>query len=110
MPWPRTSCDGCSSITPEPGGRQAGGGRPCPSATSIRRSSLARPDLLALDEALERLSTLDPRQGRVVELRFFGGLTAEETAAVLGVAPITVKRDWALARTWFYRELREGSR
>lgn len=64
------------------------------------------PDLLALDEALDRLARIDARQSRLVELRFFGGLTVEETAAVLGVAPITVKRDWALARTWLYRELR----
>ena len=47
-----------------------------------------------------------PRQGQLVELRFFGGLTVEETAAVLGVAPITVKRDWALARAWLFREMR----
>ena len=68
------------------------------------------PDLVALDDALDRLSALDARQGRLVELRFFGGLTVEETAAVLGIAPITVKRDWALARTWLYRELRGGPR
>ena len=66
------------------------------------------PDMVALDEALDRLSTIDPRQGRLVELRFFGGLTVEETATILGVAPITVKRDWALARTWLYRELSGG--
>jgi RNA polymerase sigma factor (TIGR02999 family) len=65
------------------------------------------PDVVALDDALERLSEIDPRQSRLVELRFFGGLTVEETAAVLGVAAITVKRDWALARTWLYRELRK---
>jgi RNA polymerase sigma factor (TIGR02999 family) len=63
-------------------------------------------DLIALDGALERLAQMDPRQGRLVELRFFGGLTVEETATTLGIAPITVKRDWALARTWLYRELR----
>jgi RNA polymerase sigma factor (TIGR02999 family) len=63
-------------------------------------------DVLELESALEKLTTLDPRQSRLVELRFFGGLTVEETAAVLHVAPITVKRDWALARAWLYRELR----
>ena len=63
-------------------------------------------DILALDVALEKLAAIDERQCRLVELRFFGGLTVEEAAAVLGVAPITVKRDWALARTWLYRELR----
>ena len=66
----------------------------------------ANPDLLALDAALERLAAIDARQARLVELRFFGGLTVEEAAAVLDVAAITVKRDWALARTWLFRELR----
>jgi RNA polymerase sigma factor (TIGR02999 family) len=64
-------------------------------------------DLLALDTALEQLATIDRRQSRLVELRFFGGMTVEETATVLGVAPITVKRDWALAKAWLYRELRD---
>jgi RNA polymerase sigma-70 factor, ECF subfamily len=63
-------------------------------------------DILALDAALEKLAGIDPRQSRLVELRFFGGLTVEEAAALLDIAPITVKRDWALARTWLYRELR----
>ena len=63
-------------------------------------------DVLALDAALERLATIDPRQSQLVELRFFGGLTVAETGTVLGVAPITVKRDWAMARAWLYRELR----
>lgn len=63
-------------------------------------------DILALDVALEKLAGIDPRQSRLVELRFFGGLTVEEAAAVLEIAPITVKRDWALARTWLYREVR----
>jgi RNA polymerase sigma factor (TIGR02999 family) len=58
--------------------------------------------LLELDEALQRLAKLDPRQSRVVELRFFGGLTVEETAEVMGVSPKTVKRDWAVARAWLY--------
>jgi RNA polymerase sigma factor (TIGR02999 family) len=62
-------------------------------------------DLMALDHALDKLARIDARHGRLVELRFFGGLTVEETAAILGIAPITVKRDWALARTWLYREL-----
>lgn len=62
-------------------------------------------DVLTLDAALERLGTLDERQSRLVELRFFAGLTVEETAIALGVSPITVKRDWALARAWLYREL-----
>lgn len=62
-------------------------------------------DLLALDEALSSLAALDARQARVVELRFFGGLTVEETAEAAGVSPATVKRDWTLARAWLKREL-----
>jgi len=62
-------------------------------------------DLVLLDQALQELSELDPRHGRIVELRFFGGLTLEETAEVLGVSPATVKRDWSLARAWLYRRL-----
>jgi RNA polymerase sigma factor (sigma-70 family) len=62
-------------------------------------------DLPAIDAALSRLEQLDPTQGRIVELRFFGGLTIEETAQVVGVSPATVKREWALARAWLHREL-----
>jgi RNA polymerase sigma factor (TIGR02999 family) len=62
-------------------------------------------NLLALDTALEKLAAVDERQGRLVELRYFGGLTVEETAAALDVSPVTVKRDWALARAWLFREL-----
>jgi RNA polymerase sigma factor (TIGR02999 family) len=62
-------------------------------------------DVLALNEALERLTKLDPRQGRVVELHFFGGLTFEEIAEVLGIAARTVKRDWTMARSWLHNQL-----
>ena len=62
-------------------------------------------DLVALDEALEGLAKLDARQARIVELRFFGGLTIEEAAEVLKVSTGTVRRDWRLARAWLYREL-----
>ena len=62
-------------------------------------------DLLALHEALEKLAVLDPDQARLVELRYFGGLTIEETAEALAVSPATVKREWALARAWLRREL-----
>ena len=62
-------------------------------------------DLLALDEAIERLAALDPAQARIVELRFFGGLTVEETADALDVSPATVKRHWTVARAWLAREL-----
>jgi RNA polymerase sigma factor (TIGR02999 family) len=66
-------------------------------------------DLVALDDALGRLSTLDPQQGRLIELRFFGGLSIEETAVVLGVSPATVKREWATARAWMRRELKKDA-
>jgi RNA polymerase sigma factor (TIGR02999 family) len=62
-------------------------------------------DLLAVDMALERLAQHDPHQARIVELRFFGGLTNEETAEALGISPATVKRSWAVARAWLFREL-----
>jgi RNA polymerase sigma factor (TIGR02999 family) len=62
-------------------------------------------DLLALDDALNELSRFDPQQARIVELRFFGGLSIEETAGVLQVSQATVKRDWSVARAWLYREI-----
>jgi RNA polymerase sigma factor (sigma-70 family) len=67
-------------------------------------------DLVSLDEALDALATLDPRKARVVELRFFGGLSVEETADVLRVSPQTVLRDWKLAKAWLLREVRRGGR
>ena len=63
------------------------------------------PDLVALDDALNQLAVFDLRKCRVVELRFFGGATVEESAAALGVSPDTIKRDWRLARTWLLRDL-----
>jgi RNA polymerase sigma factor (TIGR02999 family) len=63
-------------------------------------------DVLALDEALERLAAIDPQQAKVVELRYFAGMTIEETAAALDVSTGTVKRDWSVAKAWLYRELR----
>ncbi len=63
------------------------------------------PELLALDRALEELEQLDPQQARVVELRFFAGLTVEETAEVAGISPRTVKRDWRTAKAWLRREI-----
>jgi len=62
-------------------------------------------ELVALDEALDGLATVDQRKSRVVELRYFGGLSVEETAEVLHVSPITVMRDWSLAKAWLYRAL-----
>jgi RNA polymerase sigma factor (TIGR02999 family) len=66
-------------------------------------------DLVALDQALERLAAIDERQARIVELRFFGGMTVEETAVVIGASDRTVKRDWQMARAWLRRELARDS-
>ena len=65
-------------------------------------------DLVALDEALRRLAEFDPRQGAIVELRFFGGLTIEQTAQVLDISPTTIKREWQAARAWLFGELRQS--
>ncbi len=62
-------------------------------------------DVIALDGALDRLSQLDPQQSRIVELRFFAGLTIEDTSEVMGISPATVKRDWTSARAWLHREI-----
>jgi RNA polymerase sigma-70 factor (ECF subfamily) len=62
-------------------------------------------ELIALDEALDRLGTLNERQARIVECRFYGGMSVEETAEALGISPATVKREWATARAWLNREL-----
>jgi RNA polymerase sigma factor (TIGR02999 family) len=64
-------------------------------------------DLEALDDALNRLARLDPQQSRLIELRFFGGLSIEEAAVVLGISPATVKREWATARAWLQREMKQ---
>jgi RNA polymerase sigma factor (TIGR02999 family) len=63
-------------------------------------------DIVALDEALERLAEFDEQQSRIVELRFFSGLTVEETAEVLSISPATVKRDWSMAKAWLHREIK----
>ena len=65
-------------------------------------------DLLALDDALTRLAKLDPQQARIVELRFFSGFSIEDTAAVLGISPSSVKRDWRAAKAWLRHELTKG--
>ena|ERR1035441_4770521 len=67
------------------------------------------PDLVALDDAMNALARHDPRKVQVVEMRFFGGLSVEETAEVLKVSPVTVKRDWSTAKLWLYRELAGGA-
>jgi len=85
---------------------------------AVRRASLEEEniclpapeaDVVALDEALQTLARFDSRKARVVELRFFGGLTVEETAAALNVSPQTVLRDWKLARAWLSRELNRSA-
>lgn len=65
-------------------------------------------DLISLDDALGKLAALDPEQSRLVELRFFGGLSIEEAAVVLGVSPATAKREWSVARAWLRRALKRG--
>jgi RNA polymerase sigma factor (TIGR02999 family) len=78
-------------------------------AICLDESLVVSPDrpgeLLALDEALERLSKLNSRHSKIVELRFFGGMNEEETGAVLGISGRTVKRDWRVAKAWLYNEL-----
>jgi RNA polymerase sigma factor (TIGR02999 family) len=63
--------------------------------------------LLILDDALERLSAIDPRKTRIVEMRYFGGMSVEETAQALNLSPITIKREWSKARAWLYREMQQ---
>ena len=65
-------------------------------------------DLLALDDAMQRLAELDPRQSQIVELRFFGGLSIEETAQAVNISPATTKREWATARLWLYQAITDG--
>jgi DNA-directed RNA polymerase specialized sigma24 family protein len=67
------------------------------------------PDLIELDDALSTLAAIDPRKAKVVELRFFGGLSVDETAEVLKLSPDTVMRDWRLPKVWLARELKHGA-
>ena len=85
--------------------QKRGGDAVLVSFTSALHAPDKTEDLVALDDALQTLARLDERRSRVVELRFFGGLSVEETAAVLSVSPDTVMRDWKLARAWLRREL-----
>ena len=82
-----------------------GGGMAVTTAHDVAIAPGQDVDLIALDGALTRLAALDAQQERIVELRFFTGLTVEETAEALGISPATVKRDWATAKAWLYREL-----
>jgi RNA polymerase sigma factor (TIGR02999 family) len=86
--------------------KRGGGAAKVPLDDVVLAAQTRPAELVVLDEALTRLAALSPRQARVVECRFFGGLEVEETAAALEVSPATVKRDWTLARAWLNRELR----
>jgi RNA polymerase sigma-70 factor, ECF subfamily len=76
---------------------------------AVGGDGLEAPDVLALDRALADLEAMDPDQGRLVELKFFGGLTVDEIAAVMNISPRTVKREWSVARAWLYRALQDGA-
>lgn len=89
--------------------KKRGGGVPIESLDNTNALAIAQArgdELMALDEALTRLSALNDRQSRIVECRFYGGMSIDETADALGVSPATVKREWATARAWLNRELR----
>lgn len=89
---------------------QKRGGRPERAALDVDALPAHLPDeqVIALDEALRRLETRNERYGRIIECRFFAGMSIEETAAVLHVSPTTVKRDWMVARAWLHRELSDA--
>jgi len=86
--------------------KRGGGREAVPLDEALVFSPEKSADFLELDSALDRLAELDPRQARIVELRFFGGLTVEEAAEVLGISPKTVKRDWSVAKAWLHGELK----
>jgi RNA polymerase sigma factor (TIGR02999 family) len=88
--------------------KRGGGGVQLSLTDALVTSSEKGQDLVALDDALDALARVDERKSKVVELRFFGGLTVAETAAVLMVSPETVMRDWKLARAWLRRELKDA--
>ena len=75
---------------------------------SLPNNEIREVDLIALDEALQKLAMFDAQQSKIVELRFFGGLTIVETAHAMGMSPATVKREWAIAKAWLYRNLKDG--
>jgi len=90
-------------------GKRGDGERPISLDEALVLTHMPNVDLLALDQVLSRLAALDPQQSRVVELRFFGGLTMDETAEVMNISPATVGREWTLARAWLYAELRRST-
>jgi RNA polymerase sigma-70 factor, ECF subfamily len=86
--------------------KRGGGAEAVPLDEALIFSPERSAEFLELDSALERLAAMDPRQAKIVEMRFFGGLTVEETAEVLGISPKTVKRDWTVAKAWLHAELK----
>jgi RNA polymerase sigma-70 factor (ECF subfamily) len=86
--------------------KRGGGERTVPIDEALVFAPEQSLELVKLDEALERLTKLDPRQGKIVELRFFGGLTVEQAADLLGISQKTVKRDWSMAKAWLHGEVR----
>jgi RNA polymerase sigma-70 factor (ECF subfamily) len=88
------------------GAKRGGGGKPVSLDDVAVMSPMKSTDLVALDNALHRLAEIDPRKAQLVELRFFGGLSVEESAAVLKISRITVIRDWNLAKVWLLRDLK----
>lgn len=90
--------------------KRGGGAREVSFDETVLMSKERSSDLVALDEALTRLAEMDSRKAQVVEMRFFGGMSVEETAEALAVSQNTVKRDWSTARAWLYTEVTSGAR
>lgn len=88
--------------------KRGGGQASVPLEEALSLSQPSEPSLIELDEALTTLAQHDKRKSQIVELRYFGGLSIEETAEVLGISPTTVRREWTLAKAWLRRELRKG--
>lgn len=78
--------------------------------TVLVMAEMPRTDVMALDDALQTLAKIDEQQSRIVEMRFFGGLTTEQAAEVLGISRSTAKRDWNVARAWLSRQMKRGAR
>ena len=89
--------------------KHGGEAQQVPIETALLMKSERAAELIALDEALEEFAVLDPRKARVVELRYFGGLSLEETAEAVGLSLMTVRRDWQAAKAWLYRRLKHDS-
>jgi len=86
--------------------KRGGGQKPVPIDEAMVFAPEQSEEILKLNEALDRLTKLDERQGKIVELRFFGGLTVEQTAEMMGISPKTVKRDWSMAKAWLHGEMK----